>query len=108
MTDIKVVNNEAEHRYEAWLGEVLAGFTEYTPAEELITFTHTQVADAFEGKGVASTLIRSALDDVRAGAGRTDRPPGVRALRVQPLCPFVRGFIQRHEEYHDLLDAETH
>ena len=95
MTDIMVVNNEAGHRYEVWLGEALAGFAKYTLGDGLITFTHTQVADAYEGKGVASTLIRGALDDVRAGAGR----------RVRPLCPFVKTFIQRHEGYQDLLYA---
>ena len=102
MTEITVVNNEAEHRYEAWLGEMLAGFSQYTLDQytldaELITFTHTQVADAFEGKGVATTLIRAALDDVRARASRT----------VQPLCPFVRDYIQRHPDYQDLLYGET-
>jgi predicted GNAT family acetyltransferase len=85
MTDVSVVNNQAAHRYEAWLGEVLAGISVYTLDDGLITFTHTQVADAFEGKGVASALIRAALDDVRAGAGRKVRP-----LRVKPLCPSSR------------------
>jgi uncharacterized protein len=102
MTDVSVVNNQAAHRYEAWLGEVLAGISVYTLDDELITFTHTQVADAFEGKGVASALIRAALDDVRAGAGRKVRP-----LRVKPLCPFVKAFIQRHDDYKDLLYAGT-
>jgi len=95
MTDIMVVKNEAGHRYEVWLGEVLAGFSQYTLDDRLITFTHTQVADAYEGKGVASALIRGALDDVRAGASR----------RVRPLCPFVKAFIQRHEDPQDLLYA---
>ena len=97
MTDIAVVNNEAGRRYEAWLGEVLAGISQYTLDDGIITFTHTQVADAFEGKGVASILIRAALDDVRAGATRT----------VRPLCPFVRGYIERHPDYQDLLYAGT-
>lgn len=90
-----VVNNEADHRYEAWLGEALAGFAQYTLDDAVITFVHTQVADAFEGKGVASTLIRAALDDVRSGASR----------KVRPVCPFVGAFIQRHEDYQDLLYA---
>jgi predicted GNAT family acetyltransferase len=94
-TEISVVNNVAGHRYEAWLGEVLAGFSQYRLDDDVITFIHTQVADAFEGKGVASTLIRAALDDVRAEGSR----------RVRPLCPFVRAFIQRHEDYQDLLPA---
>ena len=102
MTDIKVVNHEADHRYEAWLGEALAGFAQYTLDDKLVTFTHTQVADAFEGKGVASALIRGALDDVRAGASGT-----ARSLRVRPLCPFVEAYIQRHPEYQDLLYEGT-
>ena len=77
-TVITVINNEAGHRYEAWLGEVLGGFSHYGLDGGTTTFTHTQVADAFEGQGVASTLIRAALDDVRAGA----------RLNVRPLCPF--------------------
>ncbi len=96
-TQTTVVNNAAGHRYEAWLGEILAGFAQYTLELELITFTHTQVADAFEGKGVATTLIRSALDDVRAQASRT----------VRPLCPFVEDFIQQHPDYQDLLYLGT-
>ena len=95
MTDIMVVNNEADHRYEAWLGEALGGFSQYTLDDGLITFTHTQVADAYEGKGVASALIRGALDHVRAEASR----------RVRPVCSFVDAFIQRHEGYQDLLSA---
>lgn len=102
ITDLNVVNNESGHRYEAWLGEVLAGFSAYELDNQVITFTHTQVADAFEGKGVATNLIRAALDDVRAGANRNVGP-----LLVRPLCPFVKAFIQRHEDYQDLLYAGT-
>jgi predicted GNAT family acetyltransferase len=25
---------------------------------------------------------------------------------IVPLCPFVEGYIDRHEEYGDLLDKE--
>ena len=42
--------------------------------------------------GLASQLIRSALDEARA-AGR----------EVLPFCPFVRSFIQRHPAYVDLV-----
>ena len=97
MTDINIVNNEAGQRYEAWMGEALAGFSQYTLDDGIITFGLTQVADAFEGKGVGSTLIRSALDDVRAGASR----------KVRPQCPFVKAFIARHEDYQDLLYVGT-
>lgn len=58
----------------------------------MIAFTHTEVDDAVEGQGLGSRLIRYALDDVRA-----------RGLKVRPVCPFVKTWIRRHEDYQDLL-----
>jgi len=55
-------------------------------------FTHTVVDPAYEGKGVGSALARAALDEVRG----TKR-------KVLPLCPFIKGWIERHREYVDLV-----
>ena len=95
MADIEVVDNPREHRYEARMGGELAGFAAYELTSGVITFTHTEVDDAFEGKGVGSVLVRGALDAVRAG--------GVR--KVRPLCPFVKAYIGRHPDYQDLLQS---
>ena len=93
---IEVRNNPAESRYEAWLDGELAGVAEYrTEAsgdQDAVVFTHTEVADRFEGRGVGSTLARAALDDVRA-SGRA----------VVPLCPFIKGWIEKHPDYQDLV-----
>ena len=94
MTDVEVTNNEAEHRYEARVGGELAGSAYYDAADDLIVFTHTEVDDAFEGKGVGSALAKGALDDVRADGRR----------KVVPRCPFIKGWIDRHPDYQDLLD----
>lgn len=80
-------------RYEAWLDGQLAGFADYQHSDGLITFTHTEIDPAFEGRGVGSALVRFALDDVRAAGER----------HVLPLCPFVKGWLQRHPEYADLI-----
>lgn len=93
--DLVVTNNEDEHRYEAHIGEELAGIAEYSLGEGLVTFTHTEVQDAFEGRGVGSALARTALDEVRAAGERT----------VRPLCPFFRTWIERHPAYQDLVVA---
>ncbi|TDQ45982.1 GNAT family N-acetyltransferase [Actinorugispora endophytica] len=91
--DVTVTDAPGNKRYEARTGKgELAGFAEYTLTDELIVFTHTVVDPAFEGKGVGGTLVRGALDDVRP-----------RGLAVLPLCPFVKGWIQRHPEYTDLV-----
>ena len=69
-----------------------AGFAEYILTDTMITFTHTEVEPAFEGKGIGGALVREALDDVRT-----------RDLSVLPMCPFVKGWIERHPEYTDIV-----
>jgi uncharacterized protein len=91
--DVIVSDVRERKRYEARVGDELAAVAEYIPTDEFLAFTHTEVLDGFEGRGVASTLVRRALEDVR-GQHRT----------VLPVCPFVTGFIRRHHgEYADLL-----
>ena len=82
-------------RYEVTVDGELAGFSEYRPIEGARVFTHTEVFDDYEGKGVGSALARGALDDVRA-----------RGHRLVALCPFVAAFLERHAEYADLVDAD--
>ena len=93
MAEVEIRSNEAEHRYEAYVGEELAGFAAYRLDGDTIVFTHTEVDDEFEGQGVASTLARGALDDVRANSSR----------RVQPRCQFIKSWIDDHDDYADLV-----
>ena len=90
--EIRVADDPDEHRYEAFVDGALGGFAEYRLRPGRIVFTHTEVDDAYEGHGVGSTLVRGALDDARA-----------RGLRVTPICPFVRAYIDDHPEYRDLV-----
>ena len=94
MTDsaaITVRDNADEGVYEADVGPEKA-ITAYELGDGTITYTHTYVPPEAEGQGVGGALVRFALDDARA-----------RGLRVIPLCPFVRGWIERHPEYDDLV-----
>jgi predicted GNAT family acetyltransferase len=93
MSDVTVRDHREESRFEVEVDGRLAGFSAYELSDGVITFTHTEVDDAFEGQGVGSTLVREALDRVRADGG----------LRVRPLCPFVRAWIEHHPDYQDLL-----
>ncbi|GGR01189.1 GNAT family N-acetyltransferase [Streptomyces pilosus] len=81
-------------RYEARVaGESkVAGIAQYIRTTELIAFVHTEVAAEYEGAGVGSALVRTALDEARAAN-----------LRVLATCPFFAGWISRHPEYQDLL-----
>ena len=60
-----------------------------------LLLVHTEVDNAYGGRGLATKLIRGALDDVRE-----------RDLDVVPVCPFVERFIEHHPEYDDLVDHE--
>lgn len=82
-------------RYEVTVDGELAGFAEYREVDGARVFTHTEVFDAFEGKGVGSALAAGALDHVRA-TGR----------RLVARCPFIAAYLRRHDEYGDLVDAE--
>jgi uncharacterized protein len=87
-----VTDHPDQSRYEAQLDGQAAGYAAYFREPGAITFVHTAVEPAFEGRGVASALARASLDEARA-AGET----------VVPQCPFFAGWIRRHAEYHDLL-----
>ena len=90
---VELARDDANGRYVGTVEGTVAAFAEFTPAAQLVVFTHTETDPGFEGQGVASVLVRWALDDVRA-----------RGLRVVPVCPFVKGYIARHsEEYGDLV-----
>jgi uncharacterized protein len=87
-----VRDNPAKRRYEAVVDDEVAGFIFYRLLGDEIVLIHTEVADEFEGQGVGSRLVAGTLDDIRA-----------RGLRMQPVCPFVKAYVERHPEYADLI-----
>jgi predicted GNAT family acetyltransferase len=88
-----VTNNAALRRFElAADGHIAA--TYYELAGGVITFVHTEVPPELGGQGIGSTLVRGALDQVRADG-----------LKVVAQCPFVKAWIDKHPDYADLLKA---
>ena len=85
-----VRDNTERHRFELDADGHVA-FSNYKRADGVLTILHTEVPKALEGRGIGSTLVRGVLD-----AARTQR------LKVNPVCPFVRGYMERHPEYADL------
>ena len=80
------------NRYEIRDGDQLLGHADYERRGDTVVFVHTEVDPDSGRKGVGSTLVQGALDDVRAKGGS-----------VVAQCSFVRGWIAKHEEYADLV-----
>jgi len=88
----EVTHDERRRRFELE-EEGETGFLTYTLRDGTIVFTHTIVPPELEGRGVGSRIVKTGLDHARA-----------EGLKVVPQCSFVRGYIERHPEYADLVE----
>jgi hypothetical protein len=87
-----VRDNTALSRYELDAGGGATAVLNYKLADGVITMMHTETPTQARGRGIASQLVRAALDAARA-----------RGLKVVPQCPFVSAYIARHPEFRDLV-----
>lgn len=91
--DPAVGNDTGAGRYQITSDGQTAGAAYYRlRPPDIVVFTHTEVDEAFEGKGLAGQMVKAALDDVRA-----------QGKKVRALCPYVARYIERHPEYGDLV-----
>lgn len=104
---VRLVHDDDRDRYQALIADEMVGVLYYgdesdphsapgepgdTEAAAIRDLRSTIVSPEHSGRGVGSALVRFALDDARA-----------RGLRLRATCWFVRGWIQRHPRYADLL-----
>ena len=93
MTD--VTHNDAASRYELTEDGATA-FASYVRDGDVLLFDHTVTPPELRGRGIASRVVKAALDDVRA-----------RDLRIVPACSFVADYVARHPEVGDLVVAKA-
>lgn len=56
-------------------------------SEHLVIANHTSVSDNLRGQGIAKALVERLILDARQ-AGQ----------KIMPLCPYMRGYMDRHPE----------
>jgi len=88
---VDIRHNAATGRFEADVEGGVA-HADYRMQGDVMRLVHTEVPQAAEGKGIAGQVVKAALDYARANR-----------LRVQPMCTYVRSYMRRHPETHDLL-----
>jgi predicted GNAT family acetyltransferase len=92
VTDVQVSDNPEKRRFEALVNGRVAGFLFYQERDGQLVLVHTQVGGEWEGQGVGSRLVSGALESIRE-----------RGLRMTPVCPFVRSYLERHPGYSELV-----
>jgi len=88
--EFQVIHNTDQKRFEIHI-EAQTAELNYHLLGNTIIFTHTGVPPALEGRGIGSLLVKTGLEYAKENS-----------LKVQALCWFVSGYIQRHAEYQDL------
>jgi len=63
----------------------------YRLTPDLVIITHTETPPALRGRGIASELVRGALELIRADG-----------LKVVAGCSFVADYLKQHPEFSDL------
>jgi predicted GNAT family acetyltransferase len=64
---------------------------DYTLSGDVMTITHTEVPPPVEGRGIASALVKAALDYARD-----------HRWKVRPACSYADAWMRRHPDYEDL------
>ena len=89
-TNINVIHNTSQSRFEATVDGLLC-VADYQEIGKVMHMTHTVVPGALEGRGIAAALVSTALDWART-----------QGYKVNPVCSYVRVYMQRHPETQDL------
>jgi uncharacterized protein len=75
-------------------GEV--GLLTFADRDGQRVFLHTEVDDKFEGRGLATILVKDALTATRD-----------EGLRVVGVCPLVAAYLDKNHEFDDIRDPIT-
>ncbi len=91
---MRVIDNKEKNRIEA----IVDGhqvIIEYSVQPGILSLNHIEVAEALEGRGVASEMAESVLLEIE-----------LRGLKVKPVCPFIKKYIDKHPEWKSILANE--
>jgi predicted GNAT family acetyltransferase len=86
-----VRDNKPQNRFELDVEGTIA-FANYRQTPQAVIITHTETPRALRGRGIASELVKGALDLIRRDG-----------KKVIAGCGFVVDYLDRHPEEADLV-----
>ena len=94
MTDNEVLRKD--NRYELRVDGSVAGLAAFVDREGQRIFHHTEIGQSHRGEGLSTVLIERALADATAAG-----------MRVVPVCPAVKAYLDKHDQFADAVDPVT-
>ncbi|MCX8532781.1 GNAT family N-acetyltransferase [Chryseobacterium luquanense] len=93
MIEVKQNNDEKHGSFEALIDGNKAGLMTYTWAgEDRFIIDHTEVEEAYNGKGVGKEMLIKAVEFARENG-----------KKIIPLCPFAKATFQKNDDLKDVL-----
>ncbi len=89
-TDLNIIHNTKQGQFEIRIDACVAELAYYIKGNAIV-FTHTGVPSMLEGQGIGSKLVKAGLQYARDNN-----------LKVESICWFVSGYIERHPEVQEL------
>lgn len=86
-----IEHNKSQHRFETTV-ESQQCVVDYSLDDNVMTLIHTGVPTEVGGRGIASSLVQTAMD--------TSRSEG---WKVVAACSYAATWVQRHPAYADLM-----
>jgi uncharacterized protein len=86
-----IVDNPSKNRFETTI-EGHTAYVDYLLDGKTISFEHTTVPEALQGRGLGGLLVKACLIAARD-----------RGLSVTPVCPVFVGYMKKRPETQDLL-----
>lgn len=91
----ETVTRQAD-RFEIAVDDRTAGHVAFVDADGRRVFFHTEVDEAYEGRGLARTLVKQALDATRD-----------EGLAIVPVCPYVKRVVKKDDSWADHVSNPT-
>lgn len=87
---------QAQDRFEISVDGKVAGFAQFLDREGRRIFFHTEIGEEYGGQGLGGALAREMIPQtIDAG------------LTVVPVCPFVKKWLERHDQHAEHVALPT-
>ena len=91
---MQVTDNKEKNRFETETDGHKV-IIEYSVKPGILSLNHTEVPKELSGQGLASEMTEKVLLQIE-----------LRGLKVIPVCPFIKKYIDKHPEWKSIVAEE--